>query len=138
MGVNSDLPRGAVPILDGAAEAGVVAAEGTEATTAVFWSGGDAAKTAAEEWAIANGGTTLEMTAQGQATEAATKGVDWLTVARPAWVNASRNFASMAAGEVHVFHGSQIAVQSVWATVEYPTLMANPSVTGLVYHGVGW
>jgi RHS repeat-associated protein len=119
-----------------AAEAG--AAEGAETTTSVFWSGSDAARGAAENWAAANGGTTLEMSAGGQATEAATQGADWLTEARPAWVNASSNFANSASGEVQVFQGPLISTQSVWATTEYPALMANPNVTGVIYHGVGW
>nr|WP_221262318.1 DUF6531 domain-containing protein [Rhodanobacter sp. ANJX3] len=104
----------------------------------VFWSGGKAAQDAAEQWAAANGGNTLEMTAEGQATEAATTGLDWLTQARPMWVNASQNFAKSASGEINVFQGSYISTQSVWATTEYPALMANPNVTGIVYHGVGW
>lgn len=108
------------------------------ASTSVFWSGGDAARAAAENWAAANGGTTLEMTVQGQATQAAMQGADWLTEARPAWVSASSNFANSAYGDVHVFQGGVISTQSVWATTEYPALMANPNVTRIIYHGVGW
>lgn len=109
-----------------------------EATPSAFWSGGDAARAAAEDWAAANGGATLEMTAEGQATEAATQGADWLTEARPAWVSASRNFANSAAGDVHVFQSGVVSTQSVWATTEYPALMANPNVARIIYHGVGW
>jgi hypothetical protein len=78
------------------------------------------------------------MTAEGQATSAATQGLDWLTQARPMWVDASQGFAESASGEVNVFQGSYISTQSVWATTEYPALMANPNVTNIIYHGVGW
>ena len=119
----------------------VVAGEIAEAGGAggsAFWSGGEAAQSAAEDWATANGGTTLAMTAEGQATSAATQGLDWLTQARPMWVEASQDYAESASGEVNVFQGSYISTQSVWATTEYPALMANPNVTNIIYHGVGW
>jgi RHS repeat-associated protein len=114
------------------------AATKSPAAARVFWSGGKAAQDAAEQWAVANGANTLEMTAEGQSTEAAAKGLDWLTQARPMWVDASQKFASSASGEINVFQGSYISTQSVWATTEYPALMANPNVTNIVYHGVGW
>ena len=54
------------------------------------------------------------------------------------WVDASQGFAESASGEVNVSQGSYISTQSVWATTEYPALMANPNVTNIIYHGVGW
>jgi RHS repeat-associated protein len=118
---------------------GIGVAETTApALTRVFWTGGEAAKNAATEWAAANGGVTLEMTAEGQTVGAATQGLDWLTQARPMWIQASTDFANGAIGEVHVFQGASISLQSAWATAEYPALIGNPYVTNIVVHGVGW
>jgi RHS repeat-associated protein len=108
------------------------------ALTRVFWTGGEAAKNAAAEWAAMNGGVTLEMTAEGQTVGAATQGLDWLTQARPLWIQASADFANGAVGEVHVFQGASLSLQSAWATAEYPALIGNPYVTNIVVHGVGW
>jgi hypothetical protein len=104
--------------------------------TSVFWSG-RGIQAVATKWAAANGGTTLEMTAVGRALEAATKGLDWVTQSRPMWVAASEDFAKAASGEVHVFHGPLVSTESVWGTVEYKSLMANPNVTSIVFHVVG-
>ena len=107
-----------------------------EATPRVFWSGGDAARDAAAAWAKANGATTLEMTQTGQELDQTTKGLDWLTQGRPAWADASRNFAQGAAGDVHVFQsGSRgVSLQSIWRDTEYPTLMQNNNVNNIIYH----
>jgi roadblock/LC7 domain-containing protein len=103
----------------------------------VFWSGGNAAKSAAEEWATANGGVTLGMTPAGQAMESATQGMEW-SEAQPLWSAASRDFAQQAAGEVHVFQNAAgVSINSIWATQEYPALMENPYVSGIAYHVVG-
>lgn len=46
-----------------------------------------------------------------------------------------REFAEQASGAVHVFHPAHgVAIGSVWAQVEYPTLIANPQVTAIIYH----
>ncbi len=103
----------------------------------VFWSGGKVAQKAAEAWAKVNNATTLEMTKAGQRLQETTKGLDWLTQARPQWVAASQEFAAGATGEVHVFHNSGgVSLQSIWATVEYQALMLNPNVTQIIYHVV--
>jgi hypothetical protein len=78
------------------------------------------------------------MTAEGQSVDAATQGLDWFSQARPMWVNASESFANSASGDVVVFQGPSVGLNSVWATTEYPALMANPSVTSITYMGVGW
>jgi RHS repeat-associated protein len=107
-------------------------------TTSVFWSGGDVAKNAAAEWAIANGGTTLEMTQSGQDLESITQDMDW-TEAKPLWDNASEQFSSQALGEVHVFLGPSYSTSanSIFNTIELPNLLQNQSVTGIVFHPVG-
>jgi len=103
----------------------------------VFWSGGKVAQQAAEAWAKANNATTLEMTEVGQRLQETTKGLDWLTQARPQWVTASQEFAAGAIGEVHVFQNAAgVSLQSIWATVEYPALMSNQNVTRIIYHVV--
>jgi RHS repeat-associated protein len=107
------------------------------AAVRVFWSGGRAAEEAALAWAEANGGVTLEMTQAGQAVEAATKGLDWASEARALWATVSREFAAGAQGEVHVFQGPVVSIDSIWATVEYPALMQNGQVTNVIYHVVG-
>lgn len=107
-----------------------------ENTPRVFWSGGDAARDAAAAWAQANGATTLEMTQAGQQLAQTTKGLDWLTQARPMWVDASRNFAEGSAGDVHVFQSGTwgVSLQSIWRDTEYPTLMQNNNVNNIIYH----
>ena len=108
-----------------------------EAARRVFWSGGKEARQAAEGWAKSNNAVTLEMTEVGQRLQQTTKGMDWLTQARPQWIAASQEFAAGASGEVHVFHNSEgVSLQSVWATVEYWVLMSNPYVTRIIYHVV--
>jgi RHS repeat-associated protein len=109
-----------------------------ETLSHVFWSGSGAAKEAASKWAASHGGTTLEMTAIGKQIEASTKGLQglrWVLEARPQWVNASREFASTASGEVNIFQSSQgVNLTSVWREVEYQTLMSNSDVSSIVYH----
>jgi len=107
-----------------------------ETTPRVFWSGGDAARDAAAAWAQANGATTLEMTQAGQQLTQTTKGLDWLTQARPMWVDASQSFAEGAAGDVHAFQSGTrgVSLQSIWAETEYPTLMQNNNVNNIIYH----
>jgi hypothetical protein len=112
---------------------GIRAAPGAGTT---FWSGGTPARTAAETWAGANSGTTLEMSSAGQNLTRVTQGMSWQE-ARPLWVAESRNLAANASGEVHVFENAAgVSTNSIWGTVEYPTLMQNPNVTGTIHHVV--
>ncbi|HEV2693075.1 MAG TPA: RHS repeat-associated core domain-containing protein [Verrucomicrobiae bacterium] len=105
-------------------------------TTQVFWSGGEVARDAAAAWARANGATTLEMTQAGKQLTEATQGLDWITQARPLWVNASAKFAQGATGDVHIFldlaHG--VSQESIWAETELPTLMQNNNVNNFIFH----
>jgi RHS repeat-associated protein len=108
---------------------------GRGAVPRAFWSG-EGAMEAAMAWAKANGGVTLEMTEAGQAAANATAGLS-REAATPIWEAVSREFAAGASGEVHVFQGPVVRINSIWATVEYPTLSSNPNVTNIVYHVVG-
>jgi hypothetical protein len=88
---------------------------------------------AAKAFAEANGGTTLEMTSAGQQLSQTTKGMDWLTQAKPLWKNASADFASGAQGPVHVFqNGGGVSLESIWRSTEFPILQqqGNP----IIYH----
>jgi len=106
------------------APASFTAAE-TTAGDAVFWSGRQGAnKAAAEAFAKATGGTTLEMTPVGQALEAQGAGID-------AWRAASADFARGASGDVTAFAGGS-SPGSVWLTVEKPILMQNPNITRII------
>lgn len=109
--------------------------EGAEmAPGRVFWSGGSTASDAAQAWARANGATTLEMTAAGQRVAQATKGLDWLTEAKPMWQQASADFARGAQGEVHVFQSGTrgVSLESVWHVTEYPILQEQGNT--FIYH----
>jgi hypothetical protein len=109
---------------------------GESTTPSVFWSGGAEAQQAAQDFAIANGGATLDMTAGGQAAEAAAQGMDYGT-ARPIFARASEEFARNATGEVHVFLRGTAAETSIWEAVEKPALEANQSVTRIIVHALG-
>ncbi|HEY2499110.1 MAG TPA: RHS repeat-associated core domain-containing protein [Candidatus Angelobacter sp.] len=101
------------------------------APTSVFWSGGTEAQAAATAWAEANGGVTLGMTEAGQATEAATQGLDW-AAAQPMWTATSADFASAASGDVVAFiNAAAYNPSSVFATVELGALLSNPAVTSI-------
>jgi RHS repeat-associated protein len=100
----------------------------------VFWSGSREAEAAAEQFAKQNGGQTLEMTARGRALKSAN--LEW-TEAKPLWDSASADFASGAAGNVHVFHAAEgVRLRSAWAQVEWKILSGNPNVA-LTFHTVG-
>jgi RHS repeat-associated protein len=112
------MTQGAVGITRGAANLVV-----DNSTPKVFWSGGSPARQAAETFASANGGQTLEMTFMGSILDAiTTKGT--YPFLKPLWDKASFDFASSAEGAVDVFQsGSRgVRVNSVWSTVEYPQL----------------
>ena len=102
----------------------------TGSDEAVFWSGiGRGGDATAASWAAKNGGATLESTL-------AQRGIQlpvW-DASNPslvsAWRQASADFASGASGNVRVLQGAP-RIGSVWAEVEYPTLIRNPNVTSI-------
>lgn len=101
----------------------------TTANEAVFWSGLRGSAPAAESWARANGGLTLEMTlAREGITLPQYNPADAASVR--AWEAASLEFASSAAGDVVVLQGSQLRISSIWAK-EFEALTANPRVTSI-------
>jgi hypothetical protein len=90
----------------------------------VFWSGGTQARNAAEAYAKATGGQTLEMTGTGRVLDSITTKFTY-PILRPFWNKASFDFAASARGPVNVFQSSSrgVRIQSVWAQVEYPQLV---------------
>jgi hypothetical protein len=98
---------------------------------AVYWSGGQAARTAAETYANVNGKFTLEMTAPGRILDLVGKVVPYQNL-KPFWDFASRQFARGTSGDVNVFiHIPKFNPEGTWATVELLALKANPNVTSI-------
>ena len=55
--------------------------------------------------------------------------------ARLKWKAATKEFVDNASGNVHVFGGTGgVRLDSFWAKIEYPALMKNKKVTGIIYH----
>ena len=126
----------AVKSLAGAALSSLESTVESQATR-VFWSGGELAKNAAQNFAKSINGVTLEMTAPGAAVEQATKNIPW-SEARPLWAQASRDFAEGATGEVHVFQNARgVSTTSIWREVEFPFLQSSSKVDNIFYHIVG-
>jgi hypothetical protein len=95
------------------------------AGSSVFWSGGNVAKSAAAEFASANGLKTLEMTTKGSIMNAVSPYLP-RAVSNPIWNSLSTNFAKGAAGEANFF--TTVAgprATSIWSTVEQPILQSN-------------
>ena len=87
----------------------------------VFWSGSNSKK-AAEVFAKANGGETLDMTLTGKVLGRITTPSTFKYV-KPLWSAASKRFAKGARGQVNVFHSSKgIRLESVWSKREYPII----------------
>jgi len=100
----------------------------------VFWSGSKYAAAAAEAYARATGGQTLEMTFGGRILNAVTTRRSFPYL-KPIWDLASRRFAAGASGTVNIFHASAgVRISSTWATVEYGQLVSNG--VNLVFHVV--
>jgi len=97
---------------------------GVTAGPRVFWSGGSATREAAEVFAKANGGVTLEMTLPGKVLDKLTTKQTYPYL-KPLWNSASINFAKGAGESADVFQSSSrgVRVESIWATQEYPQLM---------------
>jgi len=123
----SDATSGAAPTVTQAAKG--------SAPTSAFWSGGPVARRAAEKWATSNNAVTLEMTARGQQVEQATAGMEWRDAA-PIWDTVSEAYAQGTSGTAHVFQNAEgVKLGSVWARIEYPTLIQNGNP--IIYHVVG-
>jgi RHS repeat-associated protein len=119
------------------AEASASAAEEVSTGVGHVFYSGEGAQAAATAFAEENGGVTLGMTAEGQATAQATENLPW-EEARPLWVRASQQFAESAEGIVHVFQSAAgVRIDSIWAETEWGALLDNPDVQQIVFHIVG-
>ncbi len=108
---------------------------GSSNTGRVFWSGSESAKNAANNFAKANGLTTLEMTKAGQNLIGKTKGMPW-SQAGPLWQELSGEFAKGASGQVNVFQSAEgVSLNSIWRSVEYPALQVKENVE-IIYHTI--
>ena len=100
----------------------------------VLYSGGEQARQAATTFANNTGGTTIDPTVIGQVADAATKvpGADFTTV----WSQASAAFCNQASGVVNAFvsNSAYRGVDSIFWSVEMPTLLNNPKVTEIIIH----
>jgi len=143
---------GALSALEAAGEGGEAlaaleaAGEGSEAVAALealgeaapprhFWTGGEAAESAAQAVAQEAGGLTLDMTAEGRAAAEQAKameaaGAGWPDIRAQAWEPASEAFAEGASG-TPTAHVNNLNPASVWSEVEFPALMNNPAVEQL-------
>jgi hypothetical protein len=96
----------------------------------IFWSGGFmVAGLRAAALAVEESGTTLEMTPLGQWIDSVAPNAMWL------WKLASAGFAWGAEGPVTSVQGDQIAIKSVWATIEYGILSGKNEI--IVYSATG-
>ena len=98
----------------------------------VLYSGGEQARQAATTFANNTGGTTIDPTVIGQVADAATKvpGADFTTV----WSQASAAFCHQASGVVNAFvsNSAYRGADSIFWSVEMPTLLNNPRVTEII------
>jgi len=99
----------------------------------VFWSGSGEARTAAESFAKAQGGKTLEMTLPGKILDKVTSKRTYPYV-KPLWDKASKNFAKGAEGSVDAFQSGTkgVRLESVWRNVEHRELIKKG--TKIKYH----
>ena len=100
----------------------------------VLYSGGEQARQAATTFANNTGGTTIDPTVIGQVADAATKvpGADFTTV----WSQASAAFCHQASGVVNAFvsNSAYRGADSIFWSVEMPTLLNSPRVTEIIIH----
>ncbi len=93
----------------------------------VFWSGGNRAKKAAQDYAESIGGEILEMTPQGIALQEWTDSMDWETQAKPLWNKSSQHFAGSAPinqthAKAFIDYSRYRGPKSVWEEFEKPIL----------------
>ena len=95
----------------------------------VFWSGGTAAKEAAQKVATEICGKTLEMTSLGQYLEN-------IMASYQTWQAASANFANVASNSGAAIYSIQnaagVAIQCTWASIECPLLRGCDIAYGIV------
>jgi hypothetical protein len=106
----------------------------TESNTAYFWSGnsnGIGGKDFAMNHAAKNSGTTLESLMKNQGIEMPTWDISAPNSIK-AWEDASARYAGQASGEVHALIGTTQRQNSVWRTIELPTLMDNTNVSKII------
>lgn len=100
----------------------------------VLYSGGEQARQAATTFANNTGGTTIDSTVIGRVADVATKvpGADFTTV----WSQASVAFCNQASGVVNAFvsNSAYRGSDSIFWSVEMPTLLNNPRVTEIIIH----
>jgi RHS repeat-associated protein len=110
-----------------AAGGGLAAAGGAGAGTYVFYSGGQPALQAAQEWSAANNGIMIGATEFGQAIQNGTMTVE----------EASEAFANSASGAVQVFSNAPLTnFGDIWFNYELPALASNPNVTNIVFNPI--
>jgi hypothetical protein len=98
----------------------------------LFYSGRGAAEEA-ESWALTHNAVTLSQTETGAELNQVFEASGY-NVMRPLAEAASADWAAGASGEVDVFIKTPLLPNSIWATIEYPALLANPSVTTIRIH----
>ena len=100
----------------------------------VLYSGGEQARQAATSFSESVGGTTIDTTVIGQVAEVAvnTQGADFAT----AWSQASETFCFQASGTINAFvsNSAYRGAESIFWSVEMPTLLSNPRVTSIIIH----
>jgi hypothetical protein len=110
---------------------------GLDGKLKVFWSGGEKAKQAAEEYAKSIDAEILEMTPQGKALEQWTNGMDWDTQAKPLWEKTSQTFAGSAPSKqkhalVFIDSSRYRGSDSVWEKFEKPILEKKGITTEVI------
>ena len=98
----------------------------------VFWSGGNVAKTAAADFAKANGMKTLEMTTSGRIMNTV---IPYLpcSILSPIWDRLFVNFARGAKGEINVVQNATgVGLNSTWRRIEYSILQSNKIIYNIV------
>ena len=100
----------------------------------VLYSGSEPARQAATTFANNTGGTTIDPTVIGQVADAAANASKSNFSA--IWSKASAAFCNQASGEVNAFIANSYyrGEDSIFWSVELPTLMKNPKVTEIIIH----
>lgn len=115
----------AIGVTGGAAAYALPSAFATAEGGAVFWSGGDLAKTTAMRFADFTGRRTIEMTAGGKVLNAADPYIRRLfpeETTKRLWERASEYFANGSSGPTNVFLRQQLRPDNAWEKIERPLL----------------